>query len=209
MARMTDSVCSQCRRERVKLYLKGDRCYSSKCALTRRSKRFAPGQHGERQRKLSEYGVQLREKQKLRRIYGMMEAQFSNTFVKAERMKGITGETLLTLLEMRLDNVVYRLGFAKSRPQARQIVTHGHISVNGNKVDIPSYLVSVNDVIAVRDNSKDSKYFKAGLGITQRSMPGWLSVDLDNLKGTIIQAPTRDMIDTDVKEHLIVEFYSR
>ncbi|HOA16086.1 MAG TPA: 30S ribosomal protein S4 [Bacillota bacterium] len=209
MARMTDSVCSQCRRERVKLYLKGDRCYSSKCALTRRSKRFAPGQHGERQRKLSEYGVQLREKQKLRRIYGMMEAQFRNTFEKAERMKGITGETLLSLLEMRLDNVVYRLGFAKSRPQARQLVTHGHISVNGNKVDIPSYLVSVNDVVAVRENSKDAKYFKDGLGLTQRSMPGWLTVDLDNLTGTVTAAPSREMIDTDVKEHLIVEFYSR
>lgn len=209
MARMTDSVCSQCRRERVKLYLKGDRCYSSKCALTRRSKRFAPGQHGERQRKLSEYGVQLREKQKLRRIYGMMEAQFRNTFEKAERMKGITGETLLSLLEMRLDNVVYRLGFAKSRPQARQLVTHGHISVNGNKVDIPSYHVSVNDIVAVRENSKDAKYFKDGLGLTQRSMPGWLTVDLDNLTGTVTAAPSREMIDTDVKEHLIVEFYSR
>ena len=209
MARMTDSVCSQCRRERVKLYLKGDRCYSSKCALTRRSKRYAPGQHGERQRKLSEYGVQLREKQKLRRIYGMMETQFRNTFEKAEKMKGITGETLLSLLEMRLDNVVYRLGFAKSRPQARQLVTHGHISVGGNKVDIPSYLVGVNDVVAVRENSRDAKYFKDGLGLTQRSMPGWLTVDLDNLTGTVTAVPSREMIDTDVKEHLIVEFYSR
>lgn len=209
MARMTDSVCSQCRRERVKLYLKGDRCYSSKCALTRRSKRYAPGQHGERQRKLSEYGVQLREKQKLRRMYGMMETQFRNTFEKAEKMKGITGETLLSLLEMRLDNVVYRLGFAKSRPQARQLVTHGHISVGGNKVDIPSYLVSVNDVVAVRENSRDAKYFKDGLGLTQRTMPGWLTVDLDNLTGTVTAVPSREMIDTDVKEHLIVEFYSR
>lgn len=209
MARMIDSVCSQCRRERVKLYLKGDRCYSSKCALTRRSKRYAPGQHGERQRKLSEYGVQLREKQKLRRIYGVLEAQFSNIFVKAERMKGITGEVLLKLLEMRLDNVVYRLGFAKSRPQARQLVTHGHISVNGNKVDIPSYTLKANDVVAVRQGSRDSKYFKEELGLTQRSMPGWLAVDLDNLTGTVTQEPAREMIDTDVKEHLIVEFYSR
>ena len=209
MARMTDSVCSQCRRERVKLYLKGDRCYSSKCALTRRSKRYAPGQHGERQRKLSEYGVQLREKQKLRRIYGVLEAQFANTFVKAERAKGITGETLLALMERRLDNVVYRLGFAKSRPQARQIVAHGHIAVNGIKVDIPSYTVNVNDVVTVRQNSREAKYFKEGLGLSTKAMPGWLTVDLDNLTGTVTMIPTREMIDTDVKEHLIVEYYSR
>lgn len=209
MARMTDLVCSQCRRERVKLYLKGDRCYSSKCALTRRSKRYAPGVHGDRQKKLSEYGVQLREKQKLRRIYGVLETQFSNTFVKAERAKGITGENLLALMERRLDNVVYRLGFAKSRPQARQIVAHGHITVNGGKVDIPSYTVSVNDIVSVKPNSKDAKFFKEGLGLSSKAMPQWLTVDLDNLTGSVIALPTREMIDTDVKEHLIVEFYSR
>ena len=142
-------------------------------------------------------------------FYGVLETQFSNTFVKAERAKGITGENLLALMERRLDNVVYRLGFAKSRPQARQIVAHGHIIVNGGKVDIPSYTVSVNDIVSVKPNSKDAKFFKEGLGLSSKTMPQWLTVDLDNLTGSVIALPTREMIDTDVKEHLIVEFYSR
>ncbi|HPT78731.1 MAG TPA: 30S ribosomal protein S4 [Candidatus Atribacteria bacterium] len=208
MARYTEAVCRLCRREGVKLYLKGDRCYSDKCAVSRRPQ--APGQHGGNRRKQSEYGIQLREKQKARRIYGVLENQFENYFRKAENMKGITGENLLQLLERRLDNVVYRLGFASSRPQARQIVRHGHITVNGKKVNIPSYLVEVGDVIAVKERSaSEIEHFKALREGTGKSVAQWLSVDYEKLEGKVEALPARSDIDIEIQEHLIVELYSK
>ncbi len=208
MARYTEAVCRLCRREGVKLYLKGDRCYSDKCAVSRRPQ--APGQHGGNRRKQSEYGIQLREKQKARRIYGVLENQFENYFRKAESMKGITGENLLQLLERRLDNVVYRLGFASSRPQARQIVRHGHITVNGKKVNIPSYLVEAGDVIAVKERSaSEIEHFKALKEGPGRSIPQWLSVDYEKLEGKVEALPARSDIDYEIQEHLIVELYSK
>lgn len=208
MARYTEAVCRLCRREGVKLYLKGDRCYSDKCAVSRRPQ--APGQHGGNRRKQSEYGIQLREKQKARRIYGVLENQFENYFRKAENMKGITGENLLQLLERRLDNVVYRLGFASSRPQARQIVRHGHITVNGKKVNIPSYLVEVGDVIAVKERSaSEIEHFKALREGTGKSVAQWLSVDYEKLEGKVEALPARSDIDYEIQEHLIVELYSK
>lgn len=208
MARYTGSVCRLCRREGVKLFLKGDRCYGPKCAVGTRP--TPPGEHGQaRQRKQSEYGMQLREKQKAKRAYGVLETQFHRYFEKAERQKGITGENLLVLLERRLDNVIYRLGFGASRPQARQLVRHGHIRVNGKKVDIPSYLVDVNDVITIREKSAESEHFKALREGTGRTLPKWLTVDAENLKATVVAMPQREDIDLTLQEHLIVELYSR
>ncbi|MEW6622270.1 MAG: 30S ribosomal protein S4 [Bacillota bacterium] len=208
MARYKESVCRLCRREGIKLFLKGDRCYTDKCAVGRRA--YAPGQHGQRKKKISEYGIQLREKQKARRFYGILERQFSNYFVKADRQKGITGENLLRLLERRLDNVVYRLGLAGSRPEARQLVLHGHFTVNGQKVNIPSFLVKVGDEIAVKDKSKNSEKFKEiAEAAMHKTPPAWLETDKDNLRGRVIAMPNREDIDVPLEEHLIVELYSR
>ena len=208
MARYTGSVCRLCRREGTKLFLKGDRCYGPKCALANRQ--TIPGEHGQaRQRKPSEYGLQLREKQKAKRAYGVLENQFHRYFETAERTKGITGENLLILLERRLDNVVYRMGFGDSRAQARQIVRHGHILVNGKKVNIPSYLVEANDVITVREKSAEQNHFKALREGSNRVIPKWLSVDFENLKATVTAMPAREDVDLSVQEHLIVELYSR
>ncbi|HOF94520.1 MAG TPA: 30S ribosomal protein S4 [Clostridia bacterium] len=209
MARYTDSVCRLCRREGTKLFLKGDRCYSAKCSVLKRH--TPPGQHGQaRARKQSEYGVQLREKQKCRRAYGVLESQFRKYFDMATNMRGITGENMLCLLERRFDNVVYRLGFGESRPMARQLVQHGHFRVNGKKVDIPSYLVKPGDIISVKERSRDLQCFKAlreqGAG---KPVPKWLEVDAENLTGKIVAMPERDDIDLTIEEHLIVEFYSR
>jgi len=193
----------------MKLYLKGERCYTEKCAIDRRS--YAPGQHGQRRRgKVSEYGLQLREKQKARRIYGVMERQFRKYFREADRRKGITGENLLQILESRLDNIVYRMGFAFSRPEARQLVRHGHFTVNGRKVTIPSYLVRPGDVVAVRESSRDKGRCKelAELTRNQGTME-WLEVDSENLTGKVIRLPNREEIDIPISEHLIVELYSR
>ena len=208
MARYTGSVCRLCRREGTKLFLKGDRCYGPKCALANRQ--TIPGEHGQaRQRKPSEYGLQLREKQKAKRAYGVMETQFHRYFETAERQKGITGENLLILLERRLDNGVYRMGFGDSRAQARQIVRHGHILVNGKKVNIPSYLVEANEVITVREKSAEQNHFKALREGSNRVIPKWLSVDFENLKATVTAMPAREDVDLSVQEHLIVELYSR
>ena len=209
MARYTGSVCRLCRREGTKLFLKGDRCYGPKCAVAARPNTI-PGEHAQaRQRKQSEYGMQLREKQKAKRAYGVLETQFHRYFETAERQKGITGENLLILLERRLDNVVYRMGFGASRPQARQIVRHGHIYVNGKKVDIPSYLVDVNDVITVREKSAEADHFKALREGTGRVIPKWLTVDNANLKATVAAMPAREDVDLSLQEQLIVELYSR
>ena len=208
MARYTGSVCRLCRREGTKLFLKGDRCYGPKCALANRQ--TIPGEHGQaRQRKPSEYGLQLREKQKAKRAYGVMETQFHRYFETAERQKGITGENLLILLERRLDNVIYRMGFGASRPQARQIVRHGHVLVNGKKVNIPSYLVDANDVITIREKSAEQEHFKALRKGTNRVIPKWLTVDNENLKATVTALPAREDVDLTLQEHLIVELYSR
>lgn len=209
MARYTDSVCRLCRREGTKLFLKGDRCYGAKCAVTKRH--TPPGQHGQaRSRKQSEYGTQLREKQKCRRAYGVLESQFRKYFDMASNMRGVTGENMLSLLERRLDNVVYRLGLGESRAMARQIVLHGHIRVNGEKVDIASYLVKPGDVITVRERSRDMQNLKAlrEQG-TSKTVPKWLEMDAENLTGKVIALPQRDDIDLTIEEHLIVEFYSR
>lgn len=208
MARYTGSVCRLCRREGTKLFLKGDRCFSSKCALDHRP--TPPGQHGQaRQRKMSEYGTQLREKQKARRAYGLLEGQFYRTYERASNMKGVTGENLLQLLERRIDNVVYRAGFAASRPQARQLVLHGHFTVNGKKVDIPSYELDENDVIAVANNSKELELFKAAREGSNRVIPKWLTVNADALTLTVSALPAREDIDFALQENMIVEFYSR
>ncbi|BBB91387.1 MAG TPA: 30S ribosomal protein S4 [Methylomusa anaerophila] len=210
MAKYTGPVCRLCRREGAKLYLKGDRCYSDKCSFTDRG--FAPGQHGATQtrKKVSEYGIQLREKQKTRRVYGILERQFRSYFDKAERQKGITGENLLILLERRLDNVVYRLGLAESRNQARQLVRHGHFTVNGHRVNIPSYLVKVGDVVAVKEGSKESPLVKSvAEALSRKTAPAWLEVSADDLNGKIVRYPTREEIDIPIQEHLIVELYSR
>ncbi|MDR1271791.1 MAG: 30S ribosomal protein S4 [Clostridiales Family XIII bacterium] len=206
MARYTGSSCRLCRREGQKLFLKGDRCYSPKCALERRA--YAPGQHGQGRKKTSDYGLQLREKQKAKRYYGLLEKQFRNTFDKAARKKGITGDNLLIMLESRLDNVVFRLGFASSRKEARQLVNHGHFTVNGRKVDIPSYEVSPGALIAVKQKSQKSPKFSE-IREMQISVPDWLSVDVNKLEGTVLALPGREQIDTPVAEHLIVELYSK
>ena len=208
MARYTGAVCRLCRREGQKLFLKGERCYSDKCAINRR--KYAPGMHGQSRKKLSEYGLQLREKQKARRYYGVLESQFAKYFEMAEKKQGITGENLLTILESRLDNVVYRMGFGMSRPEARQLVMHGHFEVNGKKVDIPSYLVSVGDVITIREKSRSSEKIKAILEATSgKIIPKWLDVNHDAAEGKVIAAPQRDDIDLELEEHLIVELYSK
>lgn len=204
MARYTEAVCRLCRREGEKLFLKGQRCYTGKCAIARRS--FAPGQHGQGRKKVSEYGTQLREKQKTKRFYGVLEKQFHNTFEKASRMKGKSGENLLQMLELRLDNIVYRLGLASSRAEARQLVTHGHFTVNGKKVNIPSYITKANDVITVRESSRKSPKFQ---DLANRSVPAWLSFNADALSGTVVQLPARADVDIEVKETLIVELYSK
>ncbi|QNB47470.1 30S ribosomal protein S4 [Thermanaerosceptrum fracticalcis] len=208
MARYTGPVCRLCRREGLKLYLKGDRCYTDKCAIDRRA--YAPGQHGQSRKKTSEYGLQLREKQKARRIYGVLEKQFRNYFEKADRQGGVTGENLLRLLERRLDNVVFRLGFASSRPEARQLVKHNHFTLNGHKANIPSMLVSVGDVIRVKEKSLDSlKFQEMKELIAHKNPPAWLELDRDQMAGKVVALPTREQIDVPVQEHLIVELYSR
>ena len=208
MARYTDSVCRLCRREGTKLFLKGEKCFSAKCALAKRP--TPPGQHGQaRQRKMSEYGAQLREKQKARRAYGLLEGQFYRTYERASNMKGVTGENLLQLLERRIDNVIYRAGFAASRPQARQLVLHGHFMVNGQKVDIPSYELDLNDVVAVRNGSKEMELFKTAREGSNRVIPKWLTVNADGLTATVSALPAREDIDFALQENMIVEFYSR
>ncbi|RJE48147.1 MULTISPECIES: 30S ribosomal protein S4 [unclassified Dehalobacter] len=209
MAKYTESVCRLCRREGQKLFLKGDRCYTNKCAVDRRT--YAPGMHGQsRGKKPTEYGIQLREKQKVRRIYGVLEKQFRGYFDKAARQKGMTGENLLRLLERRLDNVVYRLGFASSRPEARQLVTHGHITINGKRVDIASYLVSAGEAISIKESSRDNNRMKEmAESLKDRAVPAWLSLDINTITGTVINMPTREDIQIPIEEHLIVEKYSR
>ncbi|NMB42184.1 MAG: 30S ribosomal protein S4 [Firmicutes bacterium] len=208
MARYTDASCRLCRREGTKLYLKGDRCYSEKCAFSRKG--YPPGAHGHGRQKVSEYGLQLREKQKARRIYGVLERQFKRYFVEADRRKGITGEILLQILESRLDNIVYRMGFARSRNDARQLIRHGHYTVNGNKINIPSYLTKPGDIIAVREKSRNRPFFKelAEWGAAQGTVD-WLEVDRDNMSGKILNVPSREELDIPISEHLIVELYSR
>lgn len=208
MARYTGSVCRLCRREGVKLYLKGERCFSEKCAVDRRP--FPPGQHGQGRRRNSEYGLQLREKQKARRYYGVLEKQFESYYDEAARRQGITGENLLQILESRLDNVVYRLGFAASRPEARQLVRHGHFNVNGKRVDIPSYLTKIGDVISVREKSQQMERMKTLLeNAESRTIPAWLELDLANKSGKIVRLAAREEIDVPVAEQMIVEHYSR
>jgi len=206
MARYTGATCRLCRREGLKLFLKGDRCYTDKCAFARRS--YAPGQHGQSRSKLSNYGLQLREKQKAKRIYGVLEGQFRTYYEKADRQRGITGENLLRLLEMRLDNVVFRLGFGNSRVESRQLVTHGHFLVNGKKVDIPSYKVSVTDVITVSEKSRSKEKFKV-FAENPKTVPAWMEVNLENMEGKIVAEPRREDIDVPVNETLIVELYSK
>lgn len=208
MARYTGSQCKLCRREGIKLYLKGDRCYTGKCAVDRRP--YAPGQHGQSRKKVSEYGLQLREKQRARRFYGVLERQFRNYYERATRQSGATGENLLRLLERRLDNVVYRLGLGSSRVEARQLVRHGHFVVNGRKTNIPSFLVSVGDEITVRERSKDSPRIKELIEhAAEKTIPAWLEYDAEQIKGRVVDLPARDQIDASVQEHLIVELYSK
>ena len=208
MARYTDAVCRICRREGDKLFLKGDRCYSDKCAIARRA--YAPGQHGQGRKKSSEYGTQLREKQQAKRYYGLLEGQFYHYFELAEKMSGMTGENLLKVLESRLDNVVYRAGFAMSRPEARQLVSHAHFTVNGKKVNIPSYRVKPGDVVAITEKSMSNEKFKAVLEANaSRPALNWLSLDKAKGQVTIVNLPERSEIDLQVEEHLIVELYSK
>lgn len=207
MARYTGSSCRLCRREGQKLFLKGERCYSTKCALEKRS--YPPGQHGQNRRsKISNYGLQLREKQKAKRFYGLQETQFRNYFGKAAKKKGLAGENLLIMLETRLDNVVFRMGFASSRKEARQLVRHGHFTVNGRKQDIPSFAVKEGDLVKVKERSTASPKFKE-IRDMSISTPSWISVDIDKLEGKVLALPRRDDIDTPVAEHLIVELYSK
>ena len=208
MARTTGAVCRLCRREGMKLFLKGDRCFKEKCAFERRG--YAPGQHGRRRTKVQNYGVQLREKQKVKRMYGVLERQFRNYFAKASRKKGITGANLLQMLESRLDNVVYRLGFAFSRSAARQLVAHGHIRVNGRKVDIPAFLVKAGDVVTLREASKKNDQIKISLDTAKgRGVPAWLELDADAFRGSVKQLPGREDIQLPIQEQLIVELYSK
>ncbi len=210
MARYTESVCKLCRRESMKLFLKGERCVSEKCAFERRG--YPPGQHGPsmRRRKPSDYSIQLREKQKVKRIYGIGEAQFRNYFTRAARAKGTTGEVLLLMLETRLDNAIYRLGFASSRPQARQIVRHRHIMVNGRIVDIPSYQVRPGDQIEIKERSRSLDVIQEALKhFGRRGEPSWLTLDKAKMSGQVVEAPTRLDVDLDINEQLIVELYSK
>jgi small subunit ribosomal protein S4 len=208
MARYVGPVCKLCRREGMKLYLKGERCYSEKCAYTRRP--YPPGQHGQGRIKLSEYAVRLREKQKVRRVYGVLERQFRNYFIEAQTHPGVTGEGLLRSLETRLDNVTFRLGFASSRAQARQLVTHGHFAVNGVPTDIASYRCRVGDRIEVLESHRSREIFKVVREtIKSHAAPEWLSLDAANLSGTILNLPRRDQMPLDLSEQLVVEYYSR
>ena len=208
MSRYKDEQCRICRREGQKLFLKGSRCYTDKCSITRRN--YAPGEHGQGRKKISEYGTQLREKQKTKAFYGVGEKQFRKYFEMAENKRGITGEMLLQILESRLDNVVYRLGFGTSRAQARQLVNHGHFEVNGKKVDIPSYLIKAGDVITVRESKKDNKTIKENIEINAaRPVPEWLEKDADKMQGKVIRLASREDVDLPVEEHLIVELYSK
>lgn len=208
MARYIESVCRLCRRENLKLYLKGDRCYSDKCAVERRG--YPPGQHGQGRAKFSNYGVQLREKQRIKRMYGLMEKQFHNFFEKAERQKGITGTNLLILLERRLDNLVYRLGFANSRSEARQLVRHGHFTVQGKKASIPSFLVAVGEVIELREKSrKIGKIAESLEAVARRGVPSWLELEKEQFRGRLVHLPAREDLTMPIKEQLIVELYSK
>lgn len=208
MARYNQSVCRLCRRENLKLYLKGERCYSDKCAIDRRS--YPPGQHGQGRVKFSNYGLQLREKQRVKRMYGLMEKQFRNFFEKAERMKGITGTNLLLLLERRLDNLVYRLGFANSRNEARQLVRHNHFLVDRKKVSIPSYLVKVGGLIELREESRKVARINEALeSVARRGVPSWLELEKDNFRGRLVSLPAREDLTMPIKEQLIVELYSK
>ena len=210
MARYTDPVCKRCRREGMKLYLKGSRCYSPKCPIDRDNRNKPPGMHGARKGKLSEYGIRLREKQKLKFFYGVLEAQFRRHFAEAERRPGSTGENLLQILEARLDNVVYRLGLGGSRAQARQLVRHGHLTLNGRKCNIPSAQVKPGDVVAVRPGARDFEVIKAAVeAAPQRQIPAWLSLDPAALSARVNALPARGEIETQVAEQLIVEFYAR
>lgn len=208
MARYIGSVCRFCRREAMKLFLKGGRCFTDKCAIERRN--YPPGQHGQRRQKISDYGFQLREKQKVKRTYGLLEQQFRGYFHKAVRQKGVTGENLLQLLERRLDNIVYRMGFAPSRRAARQLVRHGHFLVNGRRVDIPSYLVKVGDEVALKEQSRQNALIQETLaGYARKELPAWLQMEWEQCKGKVLNLPTREEIALPVQEQLIVELYSK
>lgn len=208
MARYTGPSCRLCRREGMELFLKGERCYTDKCAIKRRS--YPPGQHGQGRIKVSDYGVQLREKQKVRRIYGILETQFRGYFKMADRMKGVTGENLLFILERRLDNVAFRLGFATSRDEARQLVRHGHFTLNGRKVNIPSIQVKAGDVLQLREKSRKVAAISESLeGVVRRGIPQWLELDKDTFKGTVKLMPVREDITMPIQEQLIVELYSK
>ncbi len=208
MARYTDSVCRLCRREGIKLYLKGSRCETAKCAIEKRA--YPPGQHGQGRKKFSEYGTQLREKQKVKRIYGVLEKQFRNYFFAADKKKGITGENLLQKLELRMDNVIYRMGLASSRSTARQLVGHGHFTVNGKKMNIPSYALEQGDTIALNPNKIKKIPVKSAIeNIKEKTLPDWLSFDTDSKQGIIQALPTREHVAMPIEEQLIVELYSR
>ncbi len=208
MAKYTGPACRQCRREGVKLFGKGERCYTDKCALKRRQS--APGQHGDARKKIGEYGLQLREKQKTKRYYGIQEKQFRNYFAIADAKEGMTGENLLTLIERRLDNIVFHMGMGESRRDARQLVVHGQFLVNGKKADIPSMLLRAGDVVSVRDAFKKSEKFKAlQENLSNRQIPGWITVDKENVTATVDALPKREDVSLDVEEHLIVELYSK
>ena len=207
MAKYTESKCRLCRREGCKLFLKGERCYKASCAFEKRP--TAPGQHGTARKKASEYRIQLREKQKCKRIYGVLEGQFRTYYEKADRMKGQTGENMLSLLERRLDNVIYRMGVGSSRAEARQLVTHAHFTLNGKPCNIPSYIVKVGDEIAVKESKKDNKYFAEIKTLKVGNMPKWLEFDPEKLQGKILALPERADIDSNIAEHLIVELYSK
>lgn len=208
MARYTGSVCRQCRRENIKLFLKGDRCFSDKCSFDRRG--YPPGEHGQKRAKVSDYGTQLREKQKVRRIYGLSEKQFRITFKRADRQRGITGTNLLSLLETRLDNTVFRMGFVNSRNQGRHLVRHGHFLVNGKKVDIPSFQVKKGDIIALREKSKKIQAVSDSLdAIVRRGIPQWIEIEKEKFQGEVVNIPAREDITLPIQEQLIVELYSK
>ncbi len=211
MATYRGAKCRLCRREGTKLYLKGERCYSEKCAMAQQRRSTPPGQHGADagRKRSSEYKLQLREKQKVKRIYGVQEGQFRKYYERADRMKGITGENMLILLERRLDNVVYRMGIGVSRAQSRQLVNHGHFTVNGKKVNIPSYIVKAGDVIAVKESKTDNKFFTELKASQAVPTPKWIEFDNEKLVGKVVALPQRDDIDSQISEHLIVEFYSK
>ena len=208
MARYTGPVCRICRRENIKLFLKGDRCFKEKCAAERRA--YAPGQHGQARIKISDYGVQLREKQKVRKLYGVLEKQFRGYYITAARMKGVTGENLLSLLERRLDNVVYKMGFAASRKEARIMVVHGHFLISGQKVNISSFQVRTGDMVELREKSRNLPRFQEMVAsMDRKGVPPWLELDKDNFKGKVVAMPSREDITLPVNENLIVELYSK